>query len=469
MRPVFTSVLLLVAACTMQAAHAAAPEAASASAEQRMIRAIYSEALAHGEAYDHLRELVGKHPARLGGSASLAGAIQWAKARAEGVKPDRVYLQDVLVPHWERRSESVWIVDAGGVAVLSASALGGSGSNPDGVMAAVIEVGSIEELESTAREAIEGKIVFFNGAMDPTLVRPGAAYGAAGGQRMRGPALASKLGAVGAIVRSLTFSNDDVPHTGMTRFPAGVSPIPALALSTMASDRLSGRISEAKRSGGAVRVGIKVDARQLPDAPSHNVIAEITGTEFPDQVIVVGAHTDCWDNSPGAHDDGAGMVQAIEVLRIFRALGIKPRHTIRCVLFVNEENGLAGAKAYAAAAANGKEKHLFAIETDSGGFEPRGFSFLSAEGDPARRAAEKWAPLLRPYGVVEWRNGHAGTDVTPLVAQGAVCADLSTDSQRYFDLHHTAIDTFDKVNPRELHLGAAALTSLLWLVDQQGL
>lgn len=443
---------------------------AAASAEQKMLRAIYSETLKNGAAYDRLCTLVANHPGRLAGSKSLEGAIEWSKQTLETMQLDRVYTQDVTVPHWERGSkESVMMVGSGPVAPLAAIALGGSAASPkDGVQAEVIEVRSIDELNALGRDRVQGKIVFFNRPMDPTQIRPGAAYGGAGDQRMRGAAAASRLGAVASLVRSLTFSRDDVPHTGVVIFPADVQKIPAAALSTLAADKLSAAIVEGNRTGAPVQVRVSIHARWLPDAPSRNVIGEIRGTEFPDEVIVIGAHTDCWDNSPGAHDDGAGMVQAMEVLRTFRALGIKPRHTVRCVLFVNEENGTAGALAYAAAAKASKEKHVLAIESDGGGFDPRGFSLVSNEGDPAAKAA-RWLPLFREFGIVDFRKDHAGVDVTPLKAQGVTVGELVLDSQRYFDVHHAASDTIDKVNPRELHLGAAAMASLVWLVDTQGL
>ena len=171
---------------------------------------------------------------------------------------------------------------------------------------------------------------------------------------------------------------------------------------------------------------------------------------------------------PGAHDNGSGIAQSIEVLRIFRALGIKPRHTLRCVLFTNEENGLRGSIAYTSAVKAKQEKHLLAIETDSGGFQPRGFNLGSTQGDAHERAARKWRALFEPYGIYAFSKGSGGADVSALLAQGVTVAGLTPDSQRYFDYHHTTIDSLDKVNPRELALGAAALASLVWLVDTQG-
>jgi hypothetical protein len=296
------------------------------------------------------------------------------------------------------------------------------------------------------------------------VISPGTGYGTAGDQRNQGPGAAAKFGAVGALTRSLTHAHDDVPHTGYTGYLPGQPKIPAAALSTIAADHLSATLA----TSPGLRVTLKVNSKWFEDAPSWNVIGEIRGSEFPDQVILVGGHLDCWDIAPGAHDDGAGVVQSIEVLRIFRALGLKPRHTLRCVLFSSEENSGNGAAAYASAAKAAHEKHLFALESDNGGFQPRGFSLGSTQGDAAKRAA-RWLPLFEPYAILDIHLGGAGADVTPLMVQGATVGELTPDSQRYFDIHHTTEDSLDKVNPRELHLGAAAMASLIWLVDTQGL
>jgi hypothetical protein len=429
-----------------------------------MLRKIYSEALVRGEAFENLRALVTTAPGRLAGSKSLERAVVWGEQTLTALKLDRVHKQDVMVPHWERgEKESVAIIGVDGARTpLTAVALGGS--VPGDVTAEVVEVKSLDELDRLGREKLAGKIVFFNRPMDPTSVNPGPAYGGAGDQRNRGPGVAATFGAVGALTRSLTHAHNDVPHTGATNYVPGQPKIPAAALSFLAADQLAAALA----TDPHLRVAIKINSHWFDDAPSSNVIGEIRGTEFPDQVLLVGGHLDSWDIAPGAHDDGSGVVQSIEVLRIFRALGLKPRHTIRCVLFVNEENGTRGATAYASAAKDSKEKHLFAVETDNGGFQPNGFTIGSTQGDAAARAA-RWLPLFKPYGIFEMRTGNAGTDVTPLLVQGTTVAEMTPNSQRYFDIHHTTEDSLDKVNPRELHLGAAALASLIWLVDAQGL
>jgi Zn-dependent M28 family amino/carboxypeptidase len=300
--------------------------------------------------------------------------------------------------------------------------------------------------------------------MNPVHITPGKAYGEAGDQRNKGPGEAAKHGAVGALVRSLSHAHDDVPHTGNTTYAVDGPRIPAAALSTLAADNLSRTL----KLDPATEVEMVINSRTLPDAPSHNVIGEIRGSEFPQQIILVGGHLDSWDIAPGAHDDGSGIVQSIEVLRLLKAIGYQPRHTLRVVLFTNEENGTRGAAAYSTLAVERKEQHLLAIETDTGGFQPRGFNLGNPAGDAHVKAA-RWKALLEPYSIFYFQAGSGGSDVNPLLAHGATVAGLQPDSQRYFDIHHTREDSLDKVNARELELGAAAMASLVYLVDKYGL
>jgi hypothetical protein len=461
-------VLLLLLSCTSLLTATAAPLPATAgSTSAETVNRFFTEALARRQAYDDLCILTSENPGRLGGSKALERAVVWAERTLTSMKLDRVYKQDVMVPHWERGApESVRLLSSAGESVaLAALALGGSSPSPTGgLLSEIIEVRSLDELAALGTQKVEGRIVFFNRPLAPGVFLPGAAYGGAGDQRNRGPAAAAKLGAVGVLTRSLTQALDDIPHTGNTTFPPETAKIPAAAISTLDADRLSAAL----KSDPHLRVEIKINARWLPDAPSHNVIGEIRGTEFPDEIILVGGHLDSWDIAPGAHDDGAGVVQSLEVLRLFQALGIKPRHTLRCVLFTSEENSLKGAITYASIAKESAEHHIFAVESDNGGFAPNGFELGSTQGDPHLRAA-RWRELFEPWGIWHFRKGTAGADVGPLMLQGVPVAEVTPDSQRYFDYHHTAIDSIDKVNPRELQLGAAALASLIWLVDTEGL
>ena len=436
-----------------------------APSDAETVNRFFVEALAHGQAYDELRDLTASCPGRLAGSKSLERAVEWGRDTLNRMGLDRVYTQDVTVVHWERGApESVRLISKQDKKPLAAVALGASAATPKGGLTAeVIEVNSLDALTELGREQVAGKIVFFNRPMNPAFSRTMDAYAEAGDQRNRGPGVAAKYGAVAALTRSLTLAHDDVPHTGNTAFPLEVSPIPAAALGVLSAERLSAALANDPHT----KVSIQIHAQTLPPAPSFNVIGEIRGSEFPEQIIVVGGHLDSWDITPGAHDDGAGIVQSIEVLRLFQALGIKPRHTIRCVLFTNEENGLAGGTRYGEAA-KAEGHHIFAVETDNGGFAPSGFNLGSTQGNAHERAA-RWSPLFEPWGVWHFVKGGGGADVGPLLLQGVTVAGLTPDSQRYFDYHHTTIDTIDKVNPRELHLGAAAMAALIWLVDTQGI
>lgn len=457
--------LLLLSVSSVAFAQSPAPSVPN-SAQAETVNRIFEESLKKGQAYENLRTLVTQSPGRLSGSKSLERAIDWATKTLNALKLDRVYTQDVMVPHWERGpQETVRLLSAGQSVSLTAVALGGSvPTSTGGLTAEVIEVHSLAELTQLGREKLAGKIVFFNRPMQEDVYYPGTAYSGAGDQRNRGPAAAARLGAVGALTRSLTHNLDDVPHTGNTSYETDGDKIPAAALSTLAANKLSAAL----KADPKLQVEIKINSQWFADAPSHNVIGEIRGSEFPDQIILVGGHIDSWDITPGAHDDGSGVVQSIETLRLFQILGIKPRHTLRCVLFTSEENSLRGALKYAELAKTKNEKHVFAIESDSGGFFPNGFELDNAAHDAHIRAS-RWRGLFEPWGLWHFRRGDGGADVGPLFELGATVGELAPDSQRYFDYHHTTIDTLDKVSPRELQFGAASLAALIWLIDTEGL
>jgi len=455
-----TTVALCAAVCFNPAV-----AAEDTAANEKMLRAIYDAALTTSPAYENLRELTTKYPGRLAGSKNLEGAVLWGEAVLKATGADRTELQPVMVPHWERGApESVRYFTRQFVspARLSAVALGGSVPTPEGGLTApVVELQTLEALQTTD---VKGKIVFFNRPMNPAPIVPGAAYGEANDQRSKGPGEAAHYGAVGVLVRSLTHSLDDFPHTGNTSYPPDGPRIPAAALSTVAANHLSAAL----KLDPALTVEMKIHSRWLEEAPSRNVIGELKGSASPEKIIVIGGHLDSWDIAPGAHDDGTGIVQSIEVLRLLQAVGYRPRHTVRAVLFTNEENGLRGGAAYSTAAKARNEIHVLAIETDTGGYQPRGFNLGNPAGNAHLKAA-RWVKLFEPYGVYYFQAGRGGADVGPLLAHGATVAGLQPDSQRYFDIHHTIEDSFDKVNKRELELGAAALAALVYLVDQYGL
>jgi carboxypeptidase Q len=303
--------------------------------------------------------------------------------------------------------------------------------------------------------------VFFNRPMDVTLITTFEAYSGAVNQRGGGASEAAKYGAIGAIVRSMSNTLNDAPHTGGMRYAPNVGMIPAAAISTNAAELLSKTLKESPKT----KFFFKQNCETLPDAPSHNVVAEIKGSEKPEEILVVGGHLDSWDLAEGAHDDGTGCVQSMEVLRIFKALGIRPKHTIRAVLFMNEENGLRGGQKYAELAKQNNEKHLYAIESDEGGFTPRGFDIQGAnDGQMANIFSFK--NLLSPYGLSDIKKGYGGADIGPLAPQGVVLIGFKPDSQRYFEYHHTPIDKFEAVNQRELELGAASMAALVYLLDK---
>ncbi len=432
------------------------------------IRKIYDNVLTNSQCYNWLQYLTQSIGGRLAGSPQAAAAVEYGKQVMEQLELDTVWLQPVMVPHWERgEPEQVRIVNSlkMGTVPLDALALGNSvGTGPLGLTAEVVEVSSLEQVDSLGPQ-LEGKIVFFNEPMDPTELNTFRAYGKAAGQRVYGASRASKYGAVGALVRSLTTRIDDIPHTGSTVYQEGATPIPALSISTEDAELLSRLLEEEP-----VQVFMRNTSRMLGEALSYNVIGEIRGSKHPEDIILVGGHLDSWDVGTGAHDDGAGCVHALEVMHQIQSLGYQPKRTIRCVLFMNEENGLRGGRAYWQWSEKQQEYHMAAIESDRGGFTPRGFTADGRDDifrEKFKRVIE-WLPLLEPYGL-DFRPGGSGADISGLKPQGGLLFGFEPDSQRYFDYHHTPIDAPDVVNKRELELGAAAITSLVYLLDQYGI
>ena len=435
------------------------------------IRKFYDEALVNGQCYENLRYLCKKIGQRLSGSAGAAKSVEWSKKLMDGYGFDKVYLQEVMVPHWVRGAkEQAYIIDGNKKIAVPIAALGMSIATPAaGITANIVEVRSIKELDALGESVIKGKIVFFNGPFDQRFIETGAGYGAAGVQRFAGPSAAAKYGAVGAIVRSISSAVDDYPHTGGTVYVDGVKKIPAAAISTLAANKLSNMLRLRKLP--LIKFYFKQNCQTLPDAKSYNVIGEITGSENPNKFITVGGHLDSWDLAEGAHDDGTGVMQSAEVLRIFKATGYRPKNSVRAVFFMNEENGHKGGLKYAELAAANKEEHIAAIETDEGGFTPRGFSFQGVSPSFLKGINKDWKALLEPYEADRLVAGGGGTDIGPLkeTIPSITLIGFRPDSQRYFDIHHSSNDVFENVNKRELELGAAAITALVYLIDQHGL
>lgn len=436
--------------------------------DEKQLRAFYDAALTQGMAYQWLDHLSNRIGGRLSGSVQAQQAVDYTKKMMDSLGLDRVWLQPVMVPKWVRGTpEFAYIETSPGVTNnVPICALGGSvPTGGRGIKAKVIEVKGIEELEILGKEKISGKIVFFNRPMDASLINTFEAYSGCVDQRYSGAAEAAKYEALGVIVRSMTLRQDDFPHTGSMGY--GDSPvqerIPAAAISTNGADFLSATL----KLDPDLNFFFKLNCKQLEDVESFNVIGEIKGSTHPEEIMVVGGHLDSWDLGDGSHDDGAGCVQSMEVLRLFKLSGYKPKRTIRAVLFMNEENGLRGGNKYAEVAKTKKEKHIFGLESDSGGFTPRGFSFDCSEAN--LKQAQSWSLLFEPYMVHLFAKGYSGADIGPLKEDGIVLAGLRPDSQRYFDHHHAENDTFEHVNRRELELGAASMASLVYLFDKYGI
>jgi len=434
-----------------------------------MIKKLSNEVLLNGKAYSNLYTLCKTVGPRLSGSAGMYKSEQWGLQALKDAGAENVYLQQCMVPHWvrgkkefagyktkKRNSDPVFEVLSLGNAV---------GTGDKGVTAPVIEVKNFDELDKR-KDEVKGKIVFFNYPFNKTLLR--GAYGDAVRYRGNGPSAAAKYGAVAVIVRSVTGAYDDFPHTGSLRYNDTLSKIPAVAISTVGADKLSGYI---KGSYKDENFFIRTNCEMLPDTIGHNVIGEIRGSEFPDEIITIGGHLDSWDPGEGASDDGTGIVQSIEILRAFKAIGYKPKRTIRIVLFANEENGLRGGNKYAEEAKLKNEKHVMAMESDGGAEYPRGFGCGMTKTQYEK--VQTWVKYFEPFDATRFtfnEGGGGGADIGPLqTAFKTPQFGLSTTGQRYFDVHHAASDTFEKVNAQELNICVVVMASMVYLVDKYGL
>lgn len=420
---------------------------------------ISTEILNKGKAYNELRELTKNIGHRLSGSASYEKAVTWAEQKLRDAGADKVWLQEVMVPVWVRGKESLQIKTSGGKwKSLKMLSLGNSeGTGGKDISGEIIMVRSMEEYDKLSPEQVKDKILFFNYPFSQTYIETFRGYGDAAKYRSTAASLTAKKGGKFAIIRSLSSAFDDVPHTGSMRYQDDKK-IPAVAVGSTTADELAELLKSQK-----ITAKLNSNCGMKGEKLSHSVIGEITGKKDK-SVIVVGGHLDSWDVGEGAHDDGSGIVQSIEVLRTFKNLGIQNNHTIRVVCFANEENGVKGGVMYGKTVKENNEKHLFAIETDAGGFTPRGIS-LDMDNEK-RKQIQSWADLFLPYGVYDFKNTYSGTDLYPLHDLGIPTAELVPDSQRYFDIHHTEEDTFEKVNRRELLLGASTLTQIIYMIDK---
>lgn len=446
-----------------------APESSMAqmdddSAVHHLVKKLFDEALLRGKSFEYLRSLT-KIGGRLSGSENAAKAVEWSYAVMQDLSVDKVWKQDVIVPKWVRgpKEKGKAILANGKEVSFAVCALGGSIATPKkGLRAPVVEVQYFNELEEKGKDYFKGKIIFFNRKMDPRFANTFYAYSNCVKQRWAGAAKAAEYGAIGVVVRSLSLSIDDYPHTGSMGYVDSVAKIPAISISTRGAEDLSALLYE----NDDVEFYFSQQCALQDSVPSHNVIGEITGSTYPNEIIVIGGHLDSWDLGDGAHDDGAGCAQSLEVLRLFKELGIQPKRTIRAVMFMNEENGLRGGKTYARLAKKNGEKHIAAIETDRGGFAPQYFSF---EGSDTQGVfLRQFVPYLEEYGISNFKQGGSGADIGPLRDQGTLLIGLVPESQRYFDYHHCAQDKLEAVNPRELALGSASIATLAFFLSEYG-
>ncbi len=433
----------------------------SQSEDEKVIRQIFDNVLESDVAYINLEYLCENASGRLLGSDESVIAVHFMKDYFEELGVDTVFLQKFKTPAWKCHSTDISILYKGKDIKLRADALGPSPSTPDGgLLTNVIEVQGLDELKALDSELVKDKIVFFNRAVNMKLVNTFRVYGSAINQRYYGPAVAAEMGASGALVRSVSTRVDTFPHTGSTGF--NEKKIPCAAISTIDADVLS----DALQNNRDLQVKMIIDSEDLEEITSFNLIADIKGSEFPDEYIVVGGHIDAWFNSPGAHDDGIGCVQSADVLRVFKELNINNKRTIRAIMFMDEELYQSGGTAYANYTAAQGIKNYLALEADAGGFTPVGFTVDAPDSIFSNIA--KYLELLEPYGIRYIKKGGSGVDINPLKDFGTPLMGYRTDSQRYMDVHHSAYDTFDKVHIRELQLGSGCMAAIIYLVDKYG-
>ena len=431
---------------------------------QKEVDVIFRATTGHigaGRSYERLRHLCDVIGPRLSGSKNLENAVEWTAETLRGYGLS-VRKQPVMVPHWVRGDESVTMTTPR-AAPLAMLGLGNSIGTPEGgITAEVVVARNFDELAALGTK-VRGKIVLFDAAMPTYDAEKGSGYGKTVAYRVAGPSRAAAAGAVACLVRSVTATSLSTPHTGMLRYAEDQPRIPAAAIS-VENAMMIRRLVEA---GETVTVRLAMDAHFEPDAPSANVIADLVGTELPDEVVIISGHLDSWDVGQGAHDDGGACMAVMEALHTLVELGLRPRRTIRAVLFTNEENGLRGAHAYAAAHAEEAPHYQAAIEADSGVFRPLGFGVPAVTDERSARVRARLdnvAALLVRYGAGRLREGGGGADIGPLKKFGVPLLGLQVEGSRYFDYHHTHADTLDKVDPDELDLCSATLAAMAFVL-----
>lgn len=481
----FTVIILTSVSCILTSAQ-----------DSVIIKKISDEIFISGQCYKDLEYLCKKIGSRLTASTGAEKAVKWTFDLMKSYGFDTVYLQEVMVPHWVRGEKEIGKAISGlsgSETLVNITALGGSiATLPQGISVEVVEVKDFDELKKLGEKGVKGKIVFYNHPFDIRKITPFEMYGEAGKYRYIGAAEAARYGAVASVVRSMTNYINDYPNTGAMGYNDSLPKIPACAISTLDAEWLSAELKKGGSEGGKTKFYLKMNCETLPDVKSYNVIGELRGSEHPEEIITVGGHLDSWDLAEGAHDDGTGCMQSIEVLRVLKKIGVKPKRTIRAVMFMNEENGLKGAEEYAKRAqaeatpplkgektkdgdtlsspfrAGAAIKHILAMEADAGGFTPRGFSMSMT--DEKKNKIIAWQKYFQPYGAWDFTKKGGGADIGPLGKKlGVPLMGFSPDNQRYFIIHHTAQDTFEQVNKRELELGAIVMTMMIYLVSEYGL
>lgn len=433
----------------LQAQGAVADSGAIAARYRAVADRLIDGALADSAAYARLALLTDRFGPRFSGTPALERAIDWllGEMRTDGLQ--NVRAERVMVPHWVRGAESAELVLPRRQR-LPMLGLGGSiGTGAKGITAEVLVVSSFDDLRSRAAQA-KGRIVLFD--------VPFTTYGETVRYRGTGAIEAAKAGALASLVRSVTPVSLRSPHTGGMGYDSTVRRIPGAAI-TVEDAMMLHRMQD---RGEKIEVTLRMGARTLPDAPSRNAMAEITGSERPDEVVVMGGHIDSWDVGQGAMDDGGGVVVAWEALRLMQRLGLRPRRTVRVVAWTNEENGLRGGTAYRDARGPEVAKHVLAIESDGGVFAPSGFGFTGS--DSAFAIVREAGSLLRRIGAGTVSRGGGGADIGPLMAQGVPGMGLNVDGTRYFWYHHTDADTMDKLDPREMALCVAAMAVMSYVI-----
>jgi hypothetical protein len=439
-----------------------------ASAQQSdslMVGKIYTEALRTKSAYKNLEKLCELYPGRMVGTGKLLGAIDFTRNLIKSLGADTVYLQPFDGPQWKPGEKSIASLhsDLKGNQKVHILPLGLSiGTNDKPITAHVIEVLNFQELEKLGKEKISGNIVFFNRKF-PTQVAAGmSGYGMTVDQRTQGASQAARFGAIGVLVRSVTASIDTFPHTGVMKYKEDVEKIPAVAISTVDAETLSEWLKADPNTTCTFQTGCQF----LSPAKVYNVVGELRGSEKPREIITVGGHLDCWYNAAGAQDDGVGCIQSIDVLRIFKNLNIKPRHTIRIVMFVDEEMTQTGATKYAELAVENKEIQLAGMESDAGGSKPNGIGITAP--DELYNKFLSWQSYFTPFGITGFQKGGGGADVGPLSKLGAITCSFSPRPNNYFDYHHSAKDNIKSIDAGELSLGSASMAAFIYLLDKKG-